>query len=91
MANKGGQPGNTNAADGKLWRAAIRRALENRSKAAGKEALDELAEKFLSHCDEGQGWAFREFGDRMDGKATQPIEGTGENGGIDLNINVKFR
>lgn len=76
MATTGGQPGNTNPADGKLWRAAIRRALDIRtSRLKRKEALDDLAEKFLAQCDEGDISAFRELGDRLDGKATQPISG----------------
>ena len=76
----GAPVGNTNPHDGKLWKAAIKRALEKR---AGKtrrdmvEALDELAEKFLEECDNKQGWAFRELGDRLDGKAGQEISGPG--------------
>lgn len=82
--------GNNNPTKGKLWQAAINRALEKRSRKDAKDALDELAEKFLGKCDDGDMSAFRELGDRLDGKPTQTIAGTGENGGIELNVNVSF-
>ncbi len=82
--------GNTNPADGKLWKAAIRRALEKRSKSRKdmKDALDDLAEKFLSECDNKQGWAFRELGDRLDGKPAQAIVGA-DGGPVVIEV-VKF-
>lgn len=82
--------GNTNPADGKLWKAAIRRALDKRSQSRKemKDALDDLAERFLEACDDKQGWAFRELGDRLDGKAVQPIAGA-DGGPLVVEI-VKF-
>lgn len=81
--------GNTNPSDGKMWKAAIRRALDIRtSRLKRKDALDKLAEKFLAQCDEGDISAFRELGDRLDGKASQPI--TGENGGPVVIEVIKF-
>lgn len=75
---KGGQPGNNNAGDGKVWRAAIRRALDRRTPKKSKtEAIDELAEKFLEACDDKEGWAFKELGDRLDGKPNQSLSGEG--------------
>ena len=47
MAERGAPLGNQNAVKAKRWQQAIDRALERRSKAAGIEALDELAEKLL--------------------------------------------
>lgn len=79
MAQSGGQPGNLNASRGRRWSAAIDRALALRSKAAGIEALDVLAEKLLAACDEGDLSALRELGDRLDGKPAQAI--TGADGG----------
>ena len=81
MANSGGQPGNQNAANGKKWKAAIDRALAERSRVAQKEALDLLAEKLLAKCDEGDLSALKELGDRIDGKAAQSLEHSGPNGG----------
>lgn len=74
-------PGNQYAAKDKLWRAAIMRALERRSRSDQVTALDELADKFLSACDQGDLSAFKELGDRIDGKPKQQIEATGEGGG----------
>ena len=70
--------GNKNAAKAKLWTAAIERALENRSRKQGKQALDELAEKLLVACDAGEGWALKELGDRLEGRPVTPIEQTGD-------------
>lgn len=83
MATSGGQPGNNNAADGKIWRTAIRQALDRRSKSRvdGKAEIDALAEKLIDCALEGQIPAMREFGDRIEGKAAQGIELTGKDGG----------
>lgn len=81
MATSGAQPGNQNAANGKKWRAAIDRALAERSRIAQKEALDLLAEKLLAKCDEGDLQALKELGDRVDGKAGQSMEIGGLGGG----------
>lgn len=82
--------GNQNAAKGRLWQAAINRALEKRSKREAKEALDELAEKFLEMCDEKEISAFRELGDRLDGKPHQTVGGDGPDGEIPLSMTVKY-
>lgn len=71
--------GNQNASVGKKWKAAIDRALEQRSRLAQKEALDELAERLLQKCDEGDMSALKELGDRLDGKVPQALVGDPEN------------
>ena len=76
---RGGQTGNQNGAKAKVWSAAINRALDKRTKIEGKEALDELAEKLLIKCEEGEMAALKELGDRLEGKAVQSI--AGEDGG----------
>lgn len=73
--------GNTNATKGRRWAQAIERALEKRSRAAQIEALDDLAEKLLANCDQGDMTALKELGDRLDGKPHQSTELTGANGG----------
>ena len=73
--------GNQNAAKGKQWAAAIERALSNRSRAEGKVMLDEVANKLIDLCMEGDLSAIKELGDRLDGKAKQQIEASGEGGG----------
>jgi hypothetical protein len=76
--------GNQNAAKGKRWSAAIERALERL--ATGKSrptdvsdliaGLDLAADEFVAamFADKDLGY-FKELGDRMDGKATQPVSG----------------
>lgn len=73
--------GNQYAAKDKRWAAAINRALERRSRVEQIEALDELAEKLLALCDEGDLAALKELGDRLDGKAAQTTAITGADGG----------
>lgn len=76
----GAPKGNQNAAKAKLWSSAINRALENRTRQQGKEALDDLAEKLLALCDQGDLAALKELGDRIEGKPAQTIHGAGEHG-----------
>lgn len=73
----GAPKGNQNAAKGKPWAAAIERAIAKRSRKDTLDALDDLAEKFLSECDAGDMVALKELGDRLDGKPsqTQTIQG----------------
>jgi hypothetical protein len=66
--------GNNNYRQGKMWTAAIRRALQKRSRTDQLEALDDLAEKFLAKCDDGDMQAFKELGDRMEGKVAQGLD-----------------
>lgn len=70
--------GNQNAAKAKKWTAAIERALERRKGvglAAMQAALDELADKFIVAVENGDISAWREFGDRLEGKPAQVIAG----------------
>lgn len=73
MATSGGQPGNKNASKAKVWNAAIMRALEARSLLKQKNALDDLAEKLLDNCMDGDLASLKELGDRLDGKAAQSV------------------
>jgi hypothetical protein len=78
MANIGGQLGNTNATKGRRWDQAIQRALAHRSRAKQIEALDELAEKLLELCEQGDIAALKELGDRLDGKPSQAVTVAGD-------------
>jgi hypothetical protein len=78
--------GNRNAANAKRWQQAVNRALAKRSKAAGIEELDRLAEKFLDAIEEmtiptekrGPSIAgFIELADRIDGKSDQHVSVSG--------------
>lgn len=79
MSGRGAQPGNQNAAKGKKWSAAIERALCKRSGKSLVDALDDLAVKFIEAVEKGDLAAFKELGDRLEGKAAQAI--TGPDGG----------
>lgn len=73
--------GNTYAAKDKVWAAAIRRVLERRSGRVDRlDELDRLAETLIDKGLEGDMTALKELGDRLDGKATQVIEGPGADG-----------
>ncbi len=93
MANgKAGAPvGNTNRRKGRLWQAAIERALAKRSRVDMIHALDDLAEKLLQKCDEGDMAALKELGDRIEGKSVQGVELTGGEGGpVQTSVQVEF-
>lgn len=72
--------GNSNAVKAKPWQAAINRALSKRTLVSQRDALDDLAEKLLSQCDEGDMTALKELGDRLDGKAVQSTTLSNEDG-----------
>lgn len=89
MAERGAPEGNTNAAKGARWRAAIDRALERRSKSEGIQELDRLADKFLDEV-EAQGInGYKELADRLDGKPHQTIGGQ-DGAAIPLGIDVTY-
>lgn len=72
--DKGGAPlGNRNAANAKLWNAAIHRALAEKSRVDGKAALDSLASELIKKCEAGDLSALIEFGNRIDGKSPQAL------------------
>ena len=68
--------GNQYAAKDRLWRAAILRALEKRSRADQVVALDQIAEAMLAKAESGDLPAIKELGDRLDGKAVQAMDVT---------------
>jgi len=78
----GGAPeGNENSAKGKDWRLAIKRALARRGEGDYRRGLDDVATKVVEMAAAGDTQAWKEIGDRFDGKATQGVELTGEGGG----------
>jgi hypothetical protein len=83
--------GNQNAAKGRVWRDAINRALAQRHPQGRQAALQALAEKLLTACEEGDLVALKELGDRVEGKAIQAVEVAGSEGGaIEQNLTVTF-
>ena len=73
--------GNQNAAKAKVWHGAIMRALRAESATDRLEALDDIAQKLIQACRDGDLPALRELGDRLDGKPGQQIILTGAEGG----------
>ena len=78
MAERGGQPGNINATKGAEWRQAIKRALAHKSGKTYREGLDRVARKFVEAAENGDAWALKEIGDRIDGKPQQGIDLAGQ-------------
>ena len=79
--------GNQNAAKGKRWSAAIERALERKANGQPRpedvsdliRGLDLAAEKFVNGIfDDADLGYFKELGDRMDGKAAQSVDLSGD-------------
>ena len=66
-------PGNQYAAKAKQWQMAIERALDKRGAGDRHAALNDLAEQLLVKAQEGEGWALKELGDRLDGKPAQTL------------------
>lgn len=71
------EKGNEHAKKGKLFDAALRRAIAQED---GKR-IREAAERLLDLAAAGEQWAVKELADRLDGKAKQQTEITGEGGG----------
>lgn len=77
---RGGQPGNQNAARSRLFEQAIIRALKQRDLEAGDgETLRQVAEKLIDLALGGNVKAFSEMRDTVDGRPTQVIAGDPDN------------
>lgn len=63
----------------KPWRDAIRRAVQRLSEGKGSpKMLEKLADALVAAGVAGDVTAMKEVGDRLDGKAVQPISGDAE-------------
>lgn len=69
----GAQPGNQNAKKGKLFEQALKKALARRSNENCSAGLDIIADKLVASAINGEQWAIKEIGDRIDGKPAQSI------------------
>lgn len=68
--------GNQNARNAKRWQSAITRALAKISEGQGVEAgLDKLADQLVLAAANGEQWALKEVGERLDGKPAQIVAG----------------
>lgn len=74
----GAPTGNKNAAkSNRMWGSAIKRAIAQ----SDQDTLRKLADKLIEMALEGDIQAMREVGDRIEGKAVQVTQLTGEDGG----------
>ena len=71
VKGQSGNPGGRGK-EGKLWADAIKRAISRR-KAGLSNGLDSLADKLVDLAENGESWALKEIGDRLDGKPAQSM------------------
>lgn len=76
----------------KDWSDALRRAVHRESAGKGSAKwLDVIANRVVEAAAEGDAQAFKEIGDRLDGRPKQQTEISGPDGGdIPASITVKF-
>lgn len=75
MAERGAQPGNNNAKkDNRMWGDAIKRVVAQ----GDAQKLRDLAEKLVALAEAGDVAALKELGDRLDGKAAQQVQLSGD-------------
>ncbi len=72
------QKGNQLAGNSRKWRTAINRALEKQSKADQMDTLTNIAGKLIEAAENGDQWAIKELGDRVDGKPAQSMTLAGD-------------
>lgn len=73
--DKGGAPeNNQNARKGRDWTQAIRKALAHYSGDGATKGMEKLARKIIEAAENGDAWALKELGDRIEGKPAQTVE-----------------
>ena len=76
--------GNQNARAGRAWRDAVNYVLAEKGRqldgdgTAIEKGLRSVARKFVEQAEAGEAWALKELGDRVDGKAAQAIDLSGQ-------------
>lgn len=89
----GAPVGNQFARKAKVWEQAIKRALARMADSTVDNGLDKLADKLVEAAANGDQWALKEIGDRIDGKPAQAVtvDGDGEGGPVRQSIEVIFK
>ena len=75
----GAPEGNQNAKKGKDWTQAIRKALAHYSGEGATKGMEQLAQKLVQAASNGDAWALKEIGDRLEGKPAQTLAGDPDN------------
>lgn len=70
----GAPAGNQNATKAKEWEQSLKRAMARKASGDFRKTLDDIAERVVDAALAGERDAWREIGDRIDGKATQAID-----------------
>jgi hypothetical protein len=82
--------GNNNRHKNKPWQEALKKVLARRHGSVSK-GLEAVANQLLDAADNGDQWALKEIGDRIDGKPAQQQIITGEDGGpLESSLTVRF-
>lgn len=71
------EKGNKEAANKGLYQSALKRALARSGKTVDG-GLNKVADKLVKAAEEGEQWAIKEIGDRIDGKAAQSMTLAGD-------------
>ena len=94
---RGAQPGNKNATKGTEWRQALKRALVRVVEAENdddeisyRRGLDIVADKFVEAASNGESWAIKELGDRLDGKPGQSVTVGGDPDNPLMSLPIEF-
>lgn len=82
--------GNKNGARGAIWREAVIRALDNRSRAKQRAEIDALADKLIDLALDGDLGALKEVGDRLEGKPKQQVDLGNAEGSAGLFVQVLY-
>jgi oligoendopeptidase F len=77
--------GNTNAAKGKVWNDALRKAI-----AQNPHKVRAAVEQLLDLAADGEAWAIKELADRLDGKSMQSTDITSSDGTVINGIMMSF-
>jgi hypothetical protein len=77
--------GNTNAAKGKVWNDALRKAI-----AQNPHKVRAAVEQLLDLAADGEAWAIKELADRLDGKSQQTTDITSSDGTVVNGIMMTF-
>jgi len=77
----------------KDWAEALRRAVHRESDGKGSPKwLEVIANRVVEAAADGDPQAFKEIGDRLDGKPVAPKEHSGPDGGdIPVSLNVRWK
>ena len=83
--------GNNNASRARMWREALRKALA-RKEGSIEKGLIVVADNVVKAAMDGEMWAIKEIGDRLDGKPAQQqiITGDEEGGPIKTKSEIVF-